>query len=650
MSVRTVIGVLTFQTLVGVAAASAQIRVDVVHGFSGQGVLNRSELIQASDGNFYGTAYEGYAGAGGAIIRLRPSGEATVMHAFRGGSDGARPVGGLIQGSDGFLYGTTQQGGALNQGTIYRLSLAGELTILHTFMRGSDGYNPVVPFVEGPDGNFYGVSHATGGAETGYNNGNIFLRMSPSGQLTTLHTTQWSTESIRDRLVLATDGNFYGAMRWSGNGYGSIFRLTPAGALTYLYHFRGLVDGAEPAGGLVEGRDGYLYGITSRGGTNARGTMYRVSMTGEVTPLRSLDSSMGYTFGYNTRFTEGRDGSLFTSLTAGPLLKLSLDGTVTSYATQLNSDWSLHRAADDTLWGVSANGGSGFGIVFRVTLVPSAPRDLVASAVGHRVAVAWQPPLSGSAPTHYVLDVGANQETATQTIILGSATTLAGENVPEGTYFLRVRAVNAAGGSAASPIVRIVVGPEPVAPGSPNNLAAHSLAANGITLGWSPPSTGGIPIEYLAEVGSNPGFADLGTTPVGSGISFTASGVPAGTYYVRVRARNQWGIGAPSNEVRVVVADRLPPGPPTSLAVTVTSGGVVDLAWTAPTTGDPPDGYMIEIGSARGLRDLGVVATGTRTQFSASGAPPGIYYVRVRARSSAGISGVSNEVVVTLTN
>jgi hypothetical protein len=127
--------------------------------------------------------------------------------------------------------------------------------------------------------------------------------------------------------------------------------------------------------------------------------------------------------------------------------------------------------------------------------------------------------------------------------------------------------------------------------------------------------------------------------------------VPAGTYYVRVRARNASGLSAPSNELVVVVAGSsctIAPTSPIGLTTAVTGNSVL-LTWVVPSAGCPPTSYRIEAGSAPGLSNLAVLDTGTTaTSFSANGVPPGSYYVRVRGTNSAGAGPASNEVVLTV--
>jgi uncharacterized repeat protein (TIGR03803 family) len=137
-----------------------------VYSFAGgsDGANPYADVIQGSDGNFYGTTYNGGAGSLGTVFKLTPSGTETVLHSFAGGSiDGANPEAGLTQGSDGNFYGATYLGGAGGLGTVFKLTPGGSESIMHTFAGGSsDGANPSANLVLGGDGNLYGSTYAGG--------------------------------------------------------------------------------------------------------------------------------------------------------------------------------------------------------------------------------------------------------------------------------------------------------------------------------------------------------------------------------------------------------------------------------------------------------------------------------------------------------
>src|SRR4029077_15822440 len=143
--------------------ASAQTNFRLLHTFPGVGPSHPAgRLVQASDGNFYGTTAVGGGANGGKIFKLTPAGVLTILHTFTfGNSDGGIPQSGLIQATDGNLYGTTQNGGSFGQGTVYQVSTSGSFTVLRSFNQGSDG-QPSGALIQATDGNLYGMTQRGG--------------------------------------------------------------------------------------------------------------------------------------------------------------------------------------------------------------------------------------------------------------------------------------------------------------------------------------------------------------------------------------------------------------------------------------------------------------------------------------------------------
>jgi uncharacterized repeat protein (TIGR03803 family) len=236
-------------------------------------------LVQAADGSLYGTTVNGGTGncgdGCGVIFKKTPGGKLTTFHTFQG-TDGWRPYG-LIQGTDGNLYGITSSAGTNGYGTFFAITTAGALTSLYNFcaqQNCSDGASPLGTPVQASDGTFYGTT--TGGGANGY--GTIF-RITSGGTLTTLYSfDKTDGETPWAGLVQGSDGNFYGTTSSGGtNGYGTIFSITSAGTLTTLHNFN-RTDGADPNGALMQGADGNFYGVTQRGGTHNKGTVFSLSM------------------------------------------------------------------------------------------------------------------------------------------------------------------------------------------------------------------------------------------------------------------------------------------------------------------------------------------------------------------------------------
>jgi len=271
----------------------------------GRATIPIGELLQGADGNLYGATAGGGSGHVGGIFRLTPSGSFTNLFFFSRSVDPdsfSRPDGGLpcglVQGKDGCLYGTTYYGGPRDSGTVFRLSTNGSFTNLWSFTGGDDGGTPRCRLVQGVDGNFYGTT--LGGGVNG--SGTVF-RITPSGTLTNLHSFNGSDGACPAAgLVQGTDGNLYGTTLFGGAsdrcqcGCGTVFRISPNGRFTTLHSFDGDDDGEAPETALVQGTDGNFYGTTLLGGASSNGTVFRVSSNGSFTNLWS--------------FTGGADGGM----------------------------------------------------------------------------------------------------------------------------------------------------------------------------------------------------------------------------------------------------------------------------------------------------------------------------------------------------
>ena len=251
-----------------------------LHSFNGtDGWLPFAGLVQATDGNFYGTTDEGGANNYGTVFKITPGGTLTTLHSFDS-TDGAYPIGVLVQAINGNLYGTTFEGGANNDGTVFKMTPKGTLTPLLSFDGANGQYPYMGALVQATHGNLYGTT-LSGGAYLYY--GTVF-EMTPSGTLTTLNSFDGTDGSgPLNGLAWATDGNFYGTTGYAGaNGnYGTIFNMTPTGTLTALYSFcsqSGCADGWLPFAGLFQATNGNFYGTTLYGGANGYGTVFSLSV------------------------------------------------------------------------------------------------------------------------------------------------------------------------------------------------------------------------------------------------------------------------------------------------------------------------------------------------------------------------------------
>ncbi len=190
-------------------------------------------LVQGTDGNFYGTTNGGGAITAtcpygcGTVFKMTPDGTLTTLHSFTFGADGAFPWAGVIQAADGNFYGTTSTNayGVNGNGTVFKITPAGTLTTIHTFT-GTEGSLPSAALIQATDGNFYGT--ARGGGTT--NSGTIF-KVTPAGNLTVLHNFDSTGTGGSDPfggLVQGTDGSFYGTTRTGGiSGPGCIGSAAP---------------------------------------------------------------------------------------------------------------------------------------------------------------------------------------------------------------------------------------------------------------------------------------------------------------------------------------------------------------------------------------------------------------------------------------
>lgn len=204
-----------------------------------------------------------------------------------------------------------------------------------------------------------------------------------------------------------------------------------------------------------------------------------------------------------------------------------------------------------------------------------------------------------------------------------------------------------AGADCTPATLHVLAGAAATTPGAPGALS-FSVSGSTVLLTWTGATAA---TSYVVEAGSASGLIDLANFDTGNAAAtLTVTGVPAGSYFVRVRAKNSAGSGAASNEVVVVVAGgacTTAPGAPGGLAA-VANGTSVTLSWTASTAGCPPTGYVIEAGSTSGLSNLANFNTGsTATSFSTSGVGSGTYFVRVRATNAVGSSAASNEAIFT---
>ncbi|HEY6483555.1 MAG TPA: choice-of-anchor tandem repeat GloVer-containing protein [Steroidobacteraceae bacterium] len=285
----------------------------VLYSFAGS-YSPYSGLIQGSDANFYGTTAVGGGSGRGTVFKLTPSGSETVLYSFPAAS--SDPYTGLIEGSDGNFYGTTGAGGTGDDGTVFQLTPTGIRTVLHVFPKvtGSDGQTPYAGLIQGSDGNLYGTTYFGGSSAFG-----TVFQTTPSGTEIVLYSFTGGSDGEHPYagLIQGSDGNFYGTTYQGGtSGLGTVFKITPSGTESVLYSFAGgSSDGANPQAGVIQGSDGNLYGATYLGGASGLGTVFRLTPSGTETVLHSFIGSDGANPGAN--LIQGRDGNLYGSTSAG---------------------------------------------------------------------------------------------------------------------------------------------------------------------------------------------------------------------------------------------------------------------------------------------------------------------------------------------
>ncbi len=359
--------------------------------------LSPALLAQGEDGILYGTLASGTSqSANGTIIDYVPGGTVNVLYRFQNG-DGHSPQSGLTLGFDGAFYGTTTNGGALGDGTVFRLA-NGAMTTLYGFTNGTDGAFPWAPPVQTPDGNLYGVTF--NGTHLG-----VVYRIAPGGKFSSIATVPSKTTAP---LVMGVDGNFYGTTQLGGDfNQGTLFRLSTKGKLKIIHSFNASTEGATPIAPVMIAADGKFYGTTSAGGTFSNGIVYQLSSGG---PYRVLHNFQPSTEGdaSTAGFVQGSDGYLYSALSNGGvkgygvLYRINTRGTKFQVLHQFNMQDGAYPGATPTLdtsgtiYGFATKGGGGengtSGVLFSYTngLKPFIALQLWAGAEGTQVGILGQ--------------------------------------------------------------------------------------------------------------------------------------------------------------------------------------------------------------------------------------------------------------------
>ncbi len=395
--------------IAGAAAAHAQLKETVLHSFSGgiDGHQPYAGLIQGTDGALYGTTFSGGSENAGIIFKVMPDGSgSTPIYNFTASQSdpgGAVNPFGLVQGVDGALYGVTGFGGTKGYGMVFKISTDGTgYTVLHEFgMQSTSGYEPAAGLAVGSDGFLYGTTQF-GGANGA---GGVF-KLAPDGtgfqDLYEFGDFPGDGQAPQATLLPGNDGQLYGTTSHGGasavggvSGLGTVFRLsTNGGSATILHSFLPADgDGQYPCGaGLAQGPDGTLYGVTQQGGSSANGansgfgTVFKLNADGSGYTVLHNFSASGVDGKYpNSTLVLGTDGQLYgTTETggaadAGTVFRLGTDGTNYTVLYEFGKSSTdgqypvapLIQAYDGGLFGTTQSGGtSGFGTVFRLAPAP----------------------------------------------------------------------------------------------------------------------------------------------------------------------------------------------------------------------------------------------------------------------------------------
>jgi uncharacterized repeat protein (TIGR03803 family) len=339
----------------------------------------QSALTLGTNGLFYGTTIVGGTAFGlsgyGTVFDISPGGTFNRIYAFTGGSNGSKPYGGLVQGNDGYFYGTTYTGGGGNQaGTVFKMSATGSLIWSYILLGNVGGAEPYATMVQGTNGLFYGTTY--GG---GYYNRGLVFDISSAGAYSVLFPFNTNDPANPySGLVQGSDGYFYGTAFYGGsNGWGGVFKFGPY-TYTNLYAFTSGLDGAAPWGGLVQGTDGNFYGTTAGGGINGLGGVFSITSTGQCTRIFSFPG-IEDSWGPEASLTIGSDGNFYGTTAAGGtnnwggIFKISPGGYMTNlYFFTGGNDGATPNSAliqgnDGNFYGTTFQGGTNnLGTVFKI--------------------------------------------------------------------------------------------------------------------------------------------------------------------------------------------------------------------------------------------------------------------------------------------
>jgi uncharacterized repeat protein (TIGR03803 family) len=339
-----------------------------LYSFSGpDGRVPNGALVEGADGNFYGNTSGGGDAGNGTVFRITPSGTLTTLASFTG-PNGSSPVGELNTADDGNLYGVTYWGGDEGLGVIFKVDGAGTVSTVRSLSALDDvGGHPHAGLVQASDGKLYGTTTSAAGNGLG-----AVFKMDTGGTASAVHALVVSDGlDPATHLMEPAAGHLLGTATSGGpGGYGTLFDCDTAGNLAVLHPFTGQPEGLDPVAAVVEGAGGVLFGTAQFGGVHTFGTVFRIDSPGNLTVLHAFDGAEGAWPRAPLAF--GQDGRLWgtaamcASVCAGSVFATDVGGTF-QLIHALDGDGSglnagLLSASDGSLYGLAQFGGA-----FRVT-------------------------------------------------------------------------------------------------------------------------------------------------------------------------------------------------------------------------------------------------------------------------------------------
>ena len=576
-------------------------------GFNGDGACPYAGVIQAADGDLYGTTKFGGTLGGGTLFKLTTTGGFTALHQFDPNADGSQCVAELVEASDGQVYGTLSQGTASYGGVIFRVSMDGTFQIAHGFgpNDGAASYGGLVD----RSGVLYGATYG-GGNNTG--EGVIYSLNEASLAFSVLTTMNSGTgpSHVMQSLTLGPGGVLYGLASGAvQSNTGQAFSTTNGFFPHTLYQFGSPPLGNTPSGALIFAPDGFFYSTTQYGGTANCGTVFRMDTAGVVTYLHSFT-------GYVVGNPQGSDGAF--------------------------PQKGLIQASDGYLYGTAFGGATNSGSIYRISpqgnyavlrsfdQTPASPANVtVTSTSSTCVQITWSAVYGA---TSYHVKRGASPGGPFSTIASPTTTSYQDCSLTAGTtYYYEVTAVIAGGESGITGIISVTPSTLPNGPSDLSGVPGNTTAL----LQWS--AIAGVTTYNVnrATVSGGP-YSAVGTTV---GTTFTNTGLTNGTTYYYTVSGATGVVTQQSNQVAVTPTV---PGP-ASLIATAGNAQVV-LTW----------GAISGATSYKVKRSLGsggpytTIASPTTTTYTDTGVTNGTtYYYVVSAVTGSGETGNSNEATAT---